>query len=257
MRAATGVERFVVSEGARIWTVSEGTGPAVLLFNGGPGCDDYLGRVADMMTGACRVIRFEPRGCGRSSWDGKYDLPTTVHDVEAIREAYGVERWILVSHSAGTNIALAYALQHRSRTIGIIGIAGGRLVDDREWSRIYHETLETHGEESGQQFHSDPAVNVVGNRDWKAFIKRSSLFREVADLDVPCVFINAGDDVRLNWPTQQLASLLPRGRYVEIAGAGHYVWLTHPEALECELARALGYVLGASESTPSSPNGAR
>jgi proline iminopeptidase len=242
-RPAGAGERFVdVKGGARLWTVSEGTGPAVLLFNGGPGCDDYLGPVAAMMTGSCRVIRFEPRGCGRSTWDGHYDVATALDDAEAIRAAYAIERCILAGHSAGPDLALAYALRHRERTMGIIGIAGGRLVNDREWSRVYHEQLEARGEETGQ-FHVDPTVNEVGNRDWKAFIQRPELFRQVADLDVPCVFINAGNDIRPNWPTEQLARLLPRGKYVEIPGAEHQIWRTHGPALERELARALGYVL--------------
>jgi proline iminopeptidase len=237
------MERFVNVGEARLWTVSEGVGPAVLLFNGGPGCDDYLGPVAAMMTNRCQVIRFEPRGCGRSTWDGRYELGTTIGDAEAIRAAYGLERWILAGHSAGPNVALAYALQHRERALGIIGIAGGRMVNDREWSRAYDEQRKARGEEPGVTFHSDPGVNAVGNRDWKAFVQRPELFRALADLDLPCVFINAGDDIRLNWPTRQLARLLPRGRYVEIAGAGHYIWRGHAEALERELGHALGYIL--------------
>jgi proline iminopeptidase len=240
-----GVERFVDSGGARLWTVCEGAGPAVLLFNGGPGCDDYLGPVADMMIASCRVIRFEPRGCGRSTWDGRYGLETTLGDVEAIRMAYGVDRWILAGHSFGPDVALAYALRHRERTMGVIGVAGGRMVNDREWSRAYHERLAARGEQE-PSFHSDPAVNAVGIRDWNAFVQRPTLFRELADLDLPCVFINAGDDLRLNWPTEQLARLLPRGKYVEIPGAGHYVWFTHAPALARELERALGYVLEGS-----------
>lgn len=240
---AAGVERWVLSGGARLWTIAEGAGPAVLLFNGGPGCDDYLGPVAAMLAGTCQVIRFEPRGCGRSSWDGHYDLATTLCDTEAIREAYGIDRWIVAGHSAGPNIALAYALQHLSRAIGLIGIAGGRLVNDREWSRAYHEQLEARGEDSGQVFHSDPAVNAAGNRDWNAYVQRPALLRDVADLDLPAVFITAGGDVRLNWPTEQLAHLLPRGRHVEIPGASHYIWRTHPEALKLELTRAVAWIL--------------
>ena len=48
------------------------------MFNGGPGCDDYLGPVAEMIDDLCQVIRFEPRGCGRSDWDGNYDIDTTL-----------------------------------------------------------------------------------------------------------------------------------------------------------------------------------
>ena len=55
----------------------------------------------------------------------------------------------------------------------------------------------------------------------------------------PSVFINGGEDIRPNWPTRQLASLMPRGRYVEIPGAAHCIWLTHSARLRHELRRAV------------------
>jgi hypothetical protein len=57
-----------------------------------------------------------------------------------------------------------------------------------------------------------------------------------------CVFINASDDIRPNWPTQQLAALIPKAKYVEIVGAAHSIWLTHMEELQIELRRALAFV---------------
>src|SRR5512145_486264 len=109
-------ERFLDSSGAKLWSVASGAGVPLLLFNGGPGCDDYLKPVADLLEDWCRVIRFEPRGCGRSTWDGRYDLDTLLRDAEAIRQAYGVGRWIVAGHSAGANAALAYAIQFPKHT---------------------------------------------------------------------------------------------------------------------------------------------
>jgi proline iminopeptidase len=239
-------ERFVTSAGARLWSSATGDGTPLLLFNGGPGCDDYLGPVARLIDDACRVVRFEPRGCGRSSWDGKYDLDTLVSDAEAIREAYGFERWIVAGHSAGPNAALAYALRYPSHTLGVIGIAGGKMVDDRHWSETYHARLDALGEDNGgKQFHADPDVNRQGNASWRAYCRRPELLRELVALDLPCFFINAGEDVRPNWPTQQLAELIPRASYVEIPGAAHYVWLTHARELQRELHIAVGHILRA------------
>ena len=49
------------------------------MFNGGPGCDDYLGPVSALVEDKARIIRFEPRECGRSDWDGNYwDLPSNL-----------------------------------------------------------------------------------------------------------------------------------------------------------------------------------
>ena len=51
------MDRFVSSDGVKLWTIQSGEGNAVLLFNGGPGCDDYLGPVAAMIDDLCSVIR--------------------------------------------------------------------------------------------------------------------------------------------------------------------------------------------------------
>jgi proline iminopeptidase len=237
-------ENFVTSGGVRLWTTVSGRGTPVLFFNGGPGCDDYLEPVARLIDNICQVVRFEPRGCGRSDWDGNYSLETFLEDAEVLRKSYGFERWLLLGHSFGPDVALAYALQHPARTIGIIGLAGGRIVNDREWHETYRSRLASVGEDlGGKVFHADPEVNKQGNASWRAYCKRPSLLRELANLEVPCVFINASEDIRPNWPTRQLANLLPNGKYLEIAEAAHTIWLTHVRELQHELYQAIDYIL--------------
>ena len=197
-----------------------------------------------MIDDLCHVIRFEPRGCGRSDWDGNYDLDTLLADAEAVRKAYEVETCIVGGHSGGPGFALAYALQHPTRVVGLVGIAGGSVVNDRTWSEAYHLGLEEIGEDyGGVEFTAHPDVNPQGNESWRAFIKRPSLFREIADLMVPAVFINGGSDIRPNWPTQQLAALMPNGEYVEIPDAAHAIWLTHADHLRCELRKAIRHII--------------
>ncbi len=233
-------ERYVTSGAARLWSAVSGLGAPLLMFNGGPGCDDYLGPVADMINDLCRVVRFEPRGCGRSDWDGNYDVDTLLTDAEAVRREHGVEKCIVAGHSFGPSAALAYALRHPSRVMGLIGIAGGNVLNDRTWSDAYHRGLAEVGEDHGDhEDKADPAVNPDGNRSWREYVKRPTLFREIADLDIPAIFINGGRDIRPNWPTRQLASLMPRGRYVEIPDAAHTIWLTHAAELKQELRKAV------------------
>ena len=73
------------------------------------------------------------------------------------------------------------------------------------------------------------------------------------------MFINAAEDIRPNWPTQQLAALIPGARYVEIPGAAHSIWRTHPAELQRELRAALTHILqtdaGSAGLAPPPPAG--
>src|SRR4051794_6412952 len=97
--------RFIDSNGAKLWTVATGSTlkalPPLLLCNGGPGCCDYLGPVAEMVDDLVEVVRFEQRGCGQSEALPPYDVYSCIADVEAIRQSYGFEQWIVGGHSWG------------------------------------------------------------------------------------------------------------------------------------------------------------
>ncbi len=52
-------EQYVQSAGAKIWTVSQGSGMPVVLCTGGPGCSDYLEPVARWTTYIPRAWNIE------------------------------------------------------------------------------------------------------------------------------------------------------------------------------------------------------
>lgn len=226
------IERSIQSGNAQIWTASEGKGPPLLLCNGGPGCGDYLSPVSTMLSDNFRVIRYEERDCGRSSFTPPYDFGQTVTDLEAVRNAYAVDRWIIVGHSAGVDLALLYALTNPQHCRAIIGLAGGRVVNDRSWSEAYRHNRETIGEPLPEQPHPcDPRVNAESNAWWRRYITRPSLLADLARLETPTHFVLAERDIRPAWPTLQLAELLPRGSSETIPGARHMIWLDQPELL--------------------------
>lgn len=230
------MESMITVGKSKLWTYKSGRGIPCIICNGGPGCDDYLSPVSSMIDDLCEVVRFEPRGCGRSDYDGDYELERTIDDIEAIRVHYGFNKIIIGGHSAGPDVALAYTMKYPERVIGLFGIAGGRIVNDREWHAAYKYNLEHIGENLGSKvFKADPLVNEIGNASWREYIKKEGLLFEISQIDIPGLFINGGKDIRPNWPTKQLAALMQSCSYLEIEGAAHMIWLTHYNELKNEL----------------------
>ena len=70
-------------------------------------------------------------------------------------------------------------------------------MSDRDWNAAYHRRLEEVGEDHVDiEFKAHPDINPEGNKSWKAYIKRPTLFQEIAELSLPAFFINAGKDIR-------------------------------------------------------------
>ncbi len=225
------MEQYIQSGSASLWTIISGQGALpVLLVNGGPGCDDYLAPVAAELDAMCQVIRFEPRGCGRSSWDGQYDLATTLSDLDQVRRHYNFERVLLVGHSFGPDLALTYLLQNPEHVLGLVGLAGGRIVNDREWHAAYTAAKP---KEKVVPFKADKAVNSMGNADYKAYCRQPGLLRDIARIDCPMRYIAGARDIRPNWPIQQLAQLVRDGQYFELPNADHYLWDDSPAFGDC------------------------
>ena len=222
-----------------VWTQARGKAikGTVLLCNGGPGCCDYMRPVSEMLEDAYRVIRFEQRGCGRSIADGRYDLQTTLRDMEAIREAYGLDEWIICGHSWGADLALIYALEHPRHTSAVVFMAGRALSRNIEWAAAYHANKEARGEvhlKWDYPFNFD--VNKQGNRDYNAYVQQPKLYAKLAKLDCPVLLLAGGQDIRPYWPVEQLHHLLPNSTFKLLPNAAHYLWQDAPQAV-CQALR--------------------
>jgi proline iminopeptidase len=112
-------------DGAELWTTTSGTGPPVVCLHGGPGLWDYLASLAALLDGTFTVIRFDQRGCGRSTADGgPFTIEQAVDDLDQVRAALGFDRWAVAGHSWGAELAVRYAARHQDRTVAVAYIAG-------------------------------------------------------------------------------------------------------------------------------------
>jgi proline iminopeptidase len=80
-------------------------------------------------------------------------------------------------------------------------------------------------------------VNEQVNRSWKQYIQRPSLLKELAQLDLPALFLYGEQDTRPNWPVEQVAQLLPDASFQILKGADHHSWTTHAEEMRESLHR--------------------
>ncbi len=144
-------ERIVTINGVRLWTAVQGEGHPMVLCHGGPGGYDYLGPVAEMVDDVCQVVRYDQRGSGRSDVAGPYDVATFVDDLEGLREHFNFDRWIVVGHSWGAGLALAYAVRFPTRTTAIVHVSGTGI--DVRWHEEYRRNrLALLGDADGEEF---------------------------------------------------------------------------------------------------------
>ena len=96
--------------------------------------DDYAPEVAPSYA----TIALDHRGHGDSDWDPqcRYGHNDMVRDVEAVTEALGIDRLVVVGHSLGGRIATIFAGRNPERLAGLVLVDIGPSVDTRGTTRI-------------------------------------------------------------------------------------------------------------------------
>jgi proline iminopeptidase len=111
-------ETTLTVRGVNIFVRRVGAGPPAVVLHGGPGAHhDYLLPGFDALADGRELIYYDQRGGGRSpvARDVPVGWTEQVADLEALRDAWGLERLTLVGYSWGGLLALLYALSHPGR----------------------------------------------------------------------------------------------------------------------------------------------
>lgn len=135
-------QRFLdVGDGHRMYVEQCGhpDGQPVIVLHGGPGggCSPAMRRYFD--PSVYRVILFDQRGCGKSRPHASVEANTTwdlVADIERIRAALGIDRWIVFGGSWGATLGLIYAQTHPDRAVHLV-LRGVFLMTEGELGWFY------------------------------------------------------------------------------------------------------------------------
>jgi pimeloyl-ACP methyl ester carboxylesterase len=111
------------SGGARVHWSSRGHGSRTLIFvHGWTGDESIWARQVPAFARRYRVITLDLPGHGKSSGpgDGVYTIPMFAQAVEAVRQAAGVERAVVIGHSMGGLVVRQYYLMYPSRVEALV-----------------------------------------------------------------------------------------------------------------------------------------
>jgi pimeloyl-ACP methyl ester carboxylesterase/DNA-binding CsgD family transcriptional regulator len=227
-----------------------------------------------------KLIRYDPRGCGLSDREGReFSISKQVDDLEAVIEANGCNRFVLLGATAGAVTAVTYAARHPERVSHLIiygGFARGRMV--RANARDIEEAeLQLKATELGwnsenpafRQIHISQLIPGATTEQSHALtdLMRMSMspanaatilrlyfaadLRDVAPkVRCPTLVLHARHDARVPFEEgRRLAGLIPGARFVSLESRNHLLLATEPawQQLSDELDR----FLSASPAGPS------
>jgi proline iminopeptidase len=114
-----------VGDGHWIYVEEVGTkgGRPIVFLHGGPGSGAQHAHRLLFNPDRDHAFLFDQRGAGRSHPYLSCDANTTQHlvaDIEAIRQHFGIEKWLVVGGSWGSTLAVAYAEAHAQHVTGMV-----------------------------------------------------------------------------------------------------------------------------------------
>ena len=206
-----------------------------------------------------RLIRFDKRGTGMS--DRPVDLPdmeTRMHDVLAVMDAAGSERAVLFGYSEGGPMSILMAAVHPERVEALVlyGTYARRLrADDYPWAHTpedraqYMERLSDEWSWEADMRAMCPSADDAMARWWgqraraaatpstvRSLIAMNSLIdvrTALGSVRVPTLVMHrrADRDSRVE-EGRYLAERIPGARFVELAGADHFVAVDSNQILD-------------------------
>jgi 3-oxoadipate enol-lactonase len=242
---------FIDVAGGRLGFEDAGSGPPIVLLHGFSFDSGMWDPQVECLRRSHRVLRYDLRGFGAST------VPTGpyrhIDDLHAILGALQIERALLVGLSLGSNIALAYTLEHPDNVSALVlaspGLPGHTWAVQRPPEAAAAYAAE-HGVAAGKQFWlAQPIFGSLRARPEVAVVVADMVSRysgwhwAQADMQLPGpdvrgrlgvvkppVLVLSGEQDVAGYReiASVIASAVPRGRLVEIAGAGHVVNLEQP-----------------------------
>lgn len=243
-----GTMDFMLPVGAdHIWTEdSGGSGPVLVLLHEGVGDSRMWDPVWSDLTAACRVIRYDVRGFGRSP--APTEEFTLLRDLMTVLDHFEVASAHVIGCSMGGGTALEFALAEPGRARSLVllcpGIGGypypetpeldaacDALAEAGDDEGIIRLLLEVWGAAGDDPLVTDLMRSAI--RAWEGEeefeLEGEPIFDRLGDLTVPAVLmVGDKDDPGLIASNEEAARLIPGCELIRMPGVDHYPTVRAP-----------------------------
>ena len=249
-----------------------GSGPAVVLLHGTSANHAVWEPVGDALESQATVIALDQRGHGRSDQpEHGYTGDDFVGDVITVLDAIALDHALVAGHSLGGRNAWLAAARHPSRVTGAVVVDYTPFVEAPVLDQLAERValgFRPFGDPADiEQYLREryPAIlpgavhrrahwgyRQQTNGEWMPRASAAAMAqliegfhtpyeREFREVPVPMTHLRGAESKLLSEPAWQKAiALRPTDRWVEVAGADHYIPEEQPDLVAAEIALALG-----------------
>lgn len=234
-----------------------GQGIPVIFLHGFPFDHSIWEPLVPMLRDRARLILPDLRGFGRSPvTDETYTMRLQAEDIARLMDRLEIEKGVLVGHSMGGYISLAFAQAYPNRLLGLGLVATQSAADSPERRQARYKTAEAVAHKGARVVASNmvstltpkvdlvepisdlilkaPSAGIVGAL--KGMAERSDLTGDLSRIAVPAVvLLGSSDQLLPRERVEMMAQMMPKGWLVEIPNAGHMLMMEDPQAVAAHL----------------------
>jgi pimeloyl-ACP methyl ester carboxylesterase len=232
------------TDGAEIFHQSCGKGEPVLFTHGYIATGEMWREQLNAVPDGYRFVSWDLRGHGRSSSPSdpaQYSEAATVNDMTALLDHYGAQRAVLVGHSLGGYMSLAFWLRHPERVRGLVLVACGpgyRRDDTRDdWNRVAERQAEKLEQDGLNALEKYQDIDVSLHRTALGLIhaargmltqRDDRVINALPRVDVPALVVIGEHDTHYLGAAAFMSAKLVRAQRLDIKGAGHMPNISDP-----------------------------
>jgi pimeloyl-ACP methyl ester carboxylesterase len=237
--------------------VERGQGNPILLIHGFPFDHTIWDRVAGSLEPHTRLILPDLRGFGLSpAPEGVYTMRLMAEDIAALMDRLEIHKAILVGHSMGGYIGLAFAQVYPDRLAGLALVSSHAGADSPERrqgrlrlaERVKRKGVKAVLEANLERFSPNAQVRELTRElilrssgksviaALKGMAERPDFSELLAQLKVPCVVVAGSADAIISIEkAREMVQMLSRGWLVEVPEGGHMLMLETPDLVSAAI----------------------